>query len=380
MSKQEITATQGGFQTALQKAQSIYLQSVAQSLTSNNIKFDDEQRACVYSAISKLNEIATADDLKMSDFDQSNITKVLSQVALLRLNTNAIPRECGFQIRKVYQNGVVIRKEFEFFVEGVGNDKLLRKYGEGVKSLDNAWKVRKGDGFTFPQFNVDGQVPPTWQPKSYSQPIERVVYRVIKTDGRDEWLISDREEVATNLKAHIMNNARSADETTKQAIIDQIEDMTLDEMLKDKSLRTYKDKYGKEKVLISPSWIMPQSREAMIERKMMNNATKKYPKNFSNTFVREAFENTFEDYEQYREKPKLTSAEQVIETLKEQDGDDEITIAAPEATQAPVDEAEQTETPKSTSGLTFDEWKAQKIKDGAKGEREEKEKEDDLPF
>ena len=380
MIKQEITATQGGFQTALQKAQSIYLQSVAQSLNSNNIKFDDEQRACVYSAISKLNEIATADGLKMSDFDQSNITKVLSQVALLRLNTNAIPRECGFQIRKVYQNGVIIRKEFEFFVEGVGNDKLLRKYGEGVKSLDNAWKVRKGDGFTFPQFNVDGQVPPTWQPKSYSQPIERVVYRVIKTDGRDEWLISDREEVATNLKAHILNNARTADEETKQAIIDQIEDMTLDEMLKDRSLRIYKDKYGKEKTLISPAWTMPQSREAMIERKMMNNATKKYPKNFSNTFIREAFENTFEDYEQYREKPRLTSAEQVIETLKEQDGDDEITIAAPEATQAPVDEAEQTETPKSTSGLTFEEWKAQKIKDGAKGEREENEKEDDLPF
>ena len=125
---------------------------------------------------------------------------------------------------------------------------------------------------------------------------------------------------------------------------------------------------------------MTQSREAMIERKMMNNATKKYPKNFSNTFVREAFENTFEDYEQYREKPRLTSAEQVIETLKEQDGDDEITIDTPEATQAPVDEAEQTETPKSTDGLTFEEWKAQKIKDGAKGEREEEEKEDDLPF
>ena len=357
------------------------MQSVAQSLNSNNIKFDAEQRACVYSAISKLNEIATADGLKMSDFDQSNITKVLSQVALLRLNTNAIPRECGFQIRKVYQNGVIIRKEFEFFVEGVGNDKLLRKYGEGVKSLDNAWKVRKGDGFTFPQFNVDGQVPPTWQPKSYSQPIERVVYRVIKTDGRDEWLISDREEVATNLKAHILNNARTADEETKQAIIDKIEDMTLEEMLKDKSLRVYKDKYGKEKTLISPSWIMPQSREAMIERKMMNNATKKYPKNFSNTFVREAFENTFEDYEQYREKPKLTSAEQVIETLKEQDGDDEITIDTPNAPQTPVSEAEQTETPKSTDGLTFEEWKAQKIKDGAKGEREEEEeKEDDLPF
>ena len=112
----------------------------------------------------------------------------------------------------------------------------------------------------------------------------------------------------------------------------------------------------------------------------MNNATKKYPKNFSNTFVREAFENTFEDYEQYREKPRLTSAEQVIETLKEQDGDDEITIDTPNAPQTPVSEPNTADASKSTEGLTFDEWKTQKIKDGAKGEREEKEKEDELPF
>lgn len=373
--KKEITATQGGFQTALQKVQSVYLKSVSDSLTTNNQEFDGEQKACVFSAIGKLHEVATGDGLRLADFDQSNITKVLSQVALLRLNTNAIPRECGFQIRRVFDKGVEVRKEFEFFVEGIGNDKLLRKFGENVLLVDIPFKVRRGDEFTFPTYNGRTIVPPTWKPKSYSAPIEMVVYCVLLKNGREEWLISDRAEVATNLKAHIMNNARSADDNVRQAIIDKITDMTLDDMLNDKSLRTYTDRYGKEKTLISPSWTMPQSREAMIERKMMNNATKKYPKNFSNAFVRKAFEDTFEDYDQYREtnKPKEIEVVSAEELASEVTPDGEV-LPKPQA---------QVEEVKQSGDMTFEQWKAEQIAKGTTGIKDEIKKEeepDDLPF
>lgn len=370
--KNEVTATQGGFKTALQKVQTLYLQSVVAQFNDNALSFDDEQKSCVFAALNKMYEVATTNETEINAFDRSNITKVLSQVALLRLNANAIPKECGFQIRKVYKNGVEIRKEFEFFVEGSGNDKLLRTYGQDVKSLDLPWKVRIGDGFTYPSCKGREVIAPTWNPKSYSAPIEKVVYCVTLNSGREEWLISDREEVANNLKAHIMNNCRTAEDSVRDKIADQIADMKLDEMLKDKSLRTFIDKYGKEKPLISPSWTQPQSREAMIERKMMNNATKKYPKDFKSAFLKEAYEDTFEDYEQYREKPELVVNKKLEQSIdKSGEIDDEVTIEVPskveEATKQPVSDAKPVETGKPPIDEKFEQWKAEQIAKGTTG-------------
>lgn len=360
--KNEITTTKAQtFKSALQKAQTIYLDSVASTLQDNKLQFDNEQKQCVFAAISKMHEIATADGLTINDFDKSNITKVLSQVALLRLNANAIPRECYFQIRKVYSNGVVVRKEFEFNVEGSGNDKLLRTYGQDVKSVDQPMKVRKGDDFTYPSFKGREITEPTWSPKSYFGQIDKVVYAVITNSGRVEWLISEREEVASNLKAHIMNNCRYATDGVRESIMDKISEMTLDEMLNDKSLRTFTNKKGEKQVLISPAWYQPQSKESMIERKMMNNATKKYPKDFGNSYVSKAYEDTFEDYEQYKEKPRLTAAEIVGDV---QDENEEPETTAPEkveeAPKQPISEPNTIAPITSNQGLTFEQWQAEK--------------------
>ncbi|MCK9576047.1 MAG: hypothetical protein M0R51_08985 [Clostridia bacterium] len=349
------------FKSALQKAQTIYLDSVAGTLQDNNIQFDNEQRACVFAAVSKMHEIAIANNLTINDFDKSNITKVLSQVALLRLNANAIPRECFLQIRKVYLNNVIVRKEFEFNVEGSGNDKLLRTYGQDVHSVDQAWKVRKGDEFTYPSFRGREIEPPTWKPKSYFGKIEKVVYAVITNSGRVEWLISDREEVATNLKAHIMNNCRYATDDVREIIMDKISGMTLDEMLDDKSLRTFTNIKGEKQTLISSAWFQPQSKEAMIERKMMNNATKKYPKNFNNSFISEAYEDTFEDYEQYREKKQITAAE-IIGVIKDENEEPETTAPekVEEPSQAAISESKSISPLKTTDGKTIEQYEAEK--------------------
>ena len=53
--------------------------------------------------------------------------------------------------------------------------------------------------------------------------------------------------------------------------------------------------------IMSPAWRAPHSREAMILRKMRNNAIKKIPKDFSDAFMAKAYESTFEDYDQYRD-------------------------------------------------------------------------------
>lgn len=61
----------------------------------------------------------------------------------------------------------------------------------------------------------------------------------------------------------------------------------------------------------------------MIERKMKNNATKKYPKDFRNAFVERAFETTFEDYDQYRnqEKTVLDYTDDRAKTVDEHEAD-----------------------------------------------------------
>ena len=78
----------------------------------------------------------------------------------------------------------------------------------------------------------------------------------------------------------------------RQNIIDKINDYTLEQLFADKDIQRF----------ISPAWKNGSSKEDMILRKMQNNATKKYPKNFENAFISEAYESTFEDYDQYKKK------------------------------------------------------------------------------
>ena len=113
----------------------------------------------------------------------------------------------------------------------------------------------------------------------------------------------------------------------------------------------------------------------MIERKMMNNATKKYPKNFSNAFVRKAFEDTFEDYDQYREtnKPKEIEVVSAEELASEVTSDDEVL-------HKPKPQAEEA---KQSGDMAFEQWKAEQIAKGTTGIKDEsqiKEEPDDLPF
>ena len=78
----------------------------------------------------------------------------------------------------------------------------------------------------------------------------------------------------------------------KKEILNLAKGLTLDEALENEVLQKY----------ISDAWLSPQSREAMIERKMRNNAIKKIPKDFGNGMIETLFEESAEDFYRYENK------------------------------------------------------------------------------
>lgn len=277
--QQQVAVKQdGAIKTALLKQQEYYVSELVNGGLALNLKFDDYQKLCASGIIAAMADMLKTKGTAFKDIDQSNIAHILQTVAIFRLNPTASPRECYLEMRG---------NRFNLGVEGDGNDKILREYGVDVAKVHRYWVVRENDLFTYPSFSGLKVNEPTWTPKDYTSKVVRVVYPIEKTDGTIDWIISEREEVGNNLKAHIANNLLN--KPNRQEVIDQISPMTFDALLKSEFMK-----------YTSPAWRNGHSQEAMILRKMRNNCTKKYPKNFENVFVEKAYEKTFEDYDQYR--------------------------------------------------------------------------------
>ena len=291
-----------------------------------------------------MDELLRSEGLEWKSINQANITQVLEQITLLDINVSASPNEGYVIIRKDKDANDNPIYKFEFGIEGDGNDALLRKYGVNVKEVVGPFIVREGDEFTYPYFDGEKMNPPTWKPKSYYKKALKVFYIVTKNNGTKEYLISEREEVVKNLLAHISNNLMWVPDIVKQPILDKVVNMTLEQILDDKSLRKVTYANGtkqKTTTVISSAWAAPHSRESMIIRKMRNNATKPYPKNFNSSFVGKAYEDTFEDYEQYRNQRKEPPADAINVDDIEKQADKEVGTEAliSQTPQAPKKEA-----------------------------------------
>lgn len=288
---------EASYKSALVKQTETYTNMVISEMQSLNLSLDTYQKVCLTSAIAAINELLYKEGLSFNDkrINQSNLTTLLNQIAMMKLNASATPRECYFSLRN--DNSTPERKAagmkiIEYGIEGNGNDALLRTYGAGVKDVLPCIVIREGDDFQYPHFDGEKMQPFTWKPNSfYKKPIA-VVYIIKKEDGSTEYLVSEREQVASNLKAHINQNLMTCyDMTLKNRILAKIENMTLDELLADaeltKPIEAGKDYQNKPKFinLISPAWKSAHAREAMIERKMRNNAIKKYPKDYTKAFA-----------------------------------------------------------------------------------------------
>lgn len=281
------------FITRASAAENTIVTSIVSQLENRNIKLDDYSMECAINAVSAINTLITNQGLTWNspNLDSSNYQDVIKKVALLKLNSNASNREVYFQFRSV-KVGTEWKKMIEVGIEGDGNDAILRHFGVDVGKVFPYWKVREDDFFEYPAFTGIEITPPKWTPKGTGK-IIRVVYPIKLTDGTVQYNIAERADVVRNLYAHIINNMmnetfgickdrynatpeqKAQIDAKKNEIKAKIKDLTLDELLDCPDVQQW----------ISPSWSELHSREAMIERKMRNNAIKKFPKDFGSGYA-----------------------------------------------------------------------------------------------
>lgn len=297
----------GEFTTALSNWNTTITNLVSGDFGAVGVPFDDYSKTCAMNAVTALYGLAQrTDGVVLKEMDMSNLREIVGQAASLKLNANAVPAECFFQIRKKKMNGNYVNT-FEMVIGSRGYESLLRNFGVGVKMVYPVWIVKEGDEFTYPRRKGLKMEPPEWEEKGQSNKAVRVVYPVLLNDGTEQYLISERDSVKVNLFAHIrqnlMNetfgiceNAYKAKPEQKQAIKEKKEEIfsqlreceTVDDMLAVEAVRPY----------LSPVWQdMP---EQMIVTKMCLNATKRYAKDM-NSLAQHSLLEMDETYKVHRE-------------------------------------------------------------------------------
>lgn len=304
--KKEVAQKQE-FTTALSNWTNTITGLVTRDFEQCGVEFDEYSKRCAMSAMSSIFQLVqNTDKTTMQDLDMSNLREIVEQCASLKLNANAIPREVYFSLTSkncgTDENGRTIWKKFvEMGIEGDGNDALLRQFGNEVEKVYPCWIVKEGDEFTYPKRVGLEVTPPSWEQKGLSEKVITVCYPVKLADGTMEYLIADRESVKTNLIAHIRKNMTNEtfglvtgtktdrygkkvertryDATAgekakikerKNQILDEVRKCaTLDDMLKCEAARPY----------ILAAWT--DTTEAMVARKLRNNAIKKFPKDMN---------------------------------------------------------------------------------------------------
>lgn len=286
-----------GFITAASNAEKTIVTSIINQLENRDIHLDEYSKECAINAVSAINNMLYTAGLNWNspNLDPSNYQDVIKKVAVQKLNAAASNREVYFQFRNT-KIGDDWKKIIEVGIEGDGNDAILRNFGVDVEKVYPYWAVHKGDIFQYPTFDGLEVTPPKWTPKGGGK-VVRVVYPIKLKSGVVDYRIAEREDVVRNLHAHIMNNMMNetfgicADrfkataeqkaqiETKKSELKAKIKDLPLDELLDFPDIQPW----------ISPSWSEPHSREAMILRKMRNNAIKKFPKDFGSAYALDAY-------------------------------------------------------------------------------------------
>lgn len=289
MAEKNEVAKKQEFTTGLSQWTNTITGLVSRDFEQNGVQYDEYSKQCAMNAMSAIYQLVqNTDKTDMNNLNTSNLREVVAQCASLKLNANAMPREVFFQLRSKQVGGQWV-KMVEMGVEGDGNDALLRQFGNNVDTVYPVWFVKDGDDFTYPRRRGIEIKPAEWTPKGLSDKTVRVVYPVKLKDGTIDYLIAEREPVRTNLIAHIRNNLMNetfgicenrykATDKQKAEIKAKKEKIlsafraceTVDDMLKcEYAVTPY----------VSAAWL--DTPEAMIVRKMRNNAIKKFPKNLN---------------------------------------------------------------------------------------------------
>lgn len=300
---------------------------VTQDYADCGLEIDEYSKKCAMAAMTNIYQLVKTSGVDIKSMDTSNLREIVGQCASLKLNANAVPRECYFQLRnkKAGDNWV---KVVEMGIEGDGNDAILRNFGEDVDTVYPAWIVKEDDKYIPPKHKGIEITPPEWEEGGLSKKVVRVVYPVKLKDGTVTYLIADREGVKVNLFAHIRNNLMNetfglvkgnkktrfdATPDEKKAIDSKKEEIY--EALR--KCETLEDMLACEvaKPFISAAWL--DTPESMIVRKMRNNAIKKFPKNYD-TMAQRSFLQIDETYREVQEEIEANANQvEFIETMEE---------------------------------------------------------------
>ena len=287
MAEKNEVAKKPEFTTSLSEWTNTITGLVSRDFTQCGVQYDEYSKQCAMNAMSAIYQKVQDEKADMKNLNTSNLREVVAQCASLKLNASAVPREVYFQLRSKQVNGQWV-KMVEMGIEGDGNDALLRQFGNNIDTVYPVWLVKEGDEFTYPRRRGIEVEPAEWTPKGLSDKTVRVVYPVKLKDGTVDYLIAEREPVRTNLIAHIRNNMlnetfgvctdrykatpkqKEEIKVKKEEILSVVRDCeTLEDILKCDVAKPY----------ISAAWL--DTPEAMIVRKMRNNAIKKFPKNLN---------------------------------------------------------------------------------------------------
>ena len=260
---------------------------IARDYEACGVQFDDYSKKCALEAMTSIYTLVKNDDkVNMGNLDTSNLRGIVEHCASLKLNASAYPRECYFQLRSV-KVGNEWQKVVEMGIEGAGYDSLLANYGKDVEQVYPYWVIKEGDTYIPPKHKGLEITPPEWEENGLSDKAIRVVYPVKLKDGSVTYLSADRNSVKVNLLAHVKQNMMNATfgicadrykatEKQKEEIKAKKDEIlnalracaTVDDMLSCEIARPF----------ISGAWL--DTPESMIQRKMCNNATRKFPKNY----------------------------------------------------------------------------------------------------
>ena len=285
---------------SLSSLQKDYITKIGNGLKDIIGSMDNYQSVCGYNILSAINVLLAKDGLThvSAGIDKESINDAIRLAVIYRLNTD---NKEVFVIIRNEKRGDSYIKKVECKPQYRGHLKILSEFGRNIKKVYPEWLVREGDEFTYPSMRGITPIDPTWTPKSYTGKVRLVVVPIQYKDGSIEYRIAERESVATNIKAQIKQSLMF-DKQKGPQVLEFIKDMTLDQLLSDKTIAPYvNDTYT------------GLSSEEMIITKLILNAIKRVPIDYSNAFMREVLEKSYDNADEYK---KSHTAAEIVELSK----------------------------------------------------------------
>lgn len=293
----EVTEPKSKSLMALQKN---YISSIASGLADIIGNANNYQKVCGYNILTQINVQLAKENLTFQspEVDKETINNAIKYAMVYSLNTDnrevfvIIRKEKRGKVTKTNERGQTYEadnwvKVVEVKPQYRGTLKIVATFGRDVKKVYPEWIVREGDEFTYPMFKGIKIVPPTWVRKDPDGKIVRVVVPIQYKDGSVDYRIAERESVAVNIKAQIKQSVMY--DKDKEVILAKIQDMTLDELLADKTLANY----------VNETYT-GLSKEEMLITKLVINAVKRVQLDYQSALARELNEKTFDNADVYK--------------------------------------------------------------------------------